>query len=136
MSADFTFGAIPLHPDHFQSDLAKAVFNDKGHKPVWRSLQHVMEERLLEWLENASPRQVMLLAHQLDRLVVPMLTPACFRNFCSILCENLPQVIEGMPHTRESVSALARAIHLAKFINPAALDRIHDALILEGLVKS
>lgn len=135
VSSELIFGGTPLLPAHFDSDVAKAVFNDKGGRPVGRTIHAAIETRLLDWIEKASPKQLMALSYQIDLLVVPILSPFGFRNFCSFLCENLPQAIENMPHTRESVCALARAVHLSKFINPAALDRIHDALKLEGLVK-
>lgn len=135
MSGDFIFGGTPLLAAHFESEVAKTVFNEKNKRFVGRSIQSAIEARFFSWLESASPKQIMSLSLRIDRLIVPILSPTGFRNFCCYLCENVPQVIESMPNTRESVSALARAVHLSKFINPAALDRIHDALKLEGLLK-
>lgn len=135
MSGDFIFGGTPLVAAHFDSDVAKAVFNDKGRLSTGRSFRTAIETRFLDWLACASPKQIMSLAPQIDLLIVPVLSPSGFRTMCCFLCEMLPQAIEAMPHARESVTALARAVHLSRFINPAALDRIHAALKSEGLVK-
>lgn len=125
------FGGTPLIPAHFESAVAKAVFNDLGQKP--HKLLAGIENRILEWLTQAEPKAIMRWSRQIDLLVVPILTAEAFRKLCSFLCEHQPQAIENMPNSREYVVALARAVHLSKFINPAALDRIHNALEREGL---
>ncbi|WP_371436182.1 hypothetical protein [Polaromonas sp.] len=136
MASDVLFGGTPLLPAHFDSDVAKAVFNDKGRAPIGGGFQVAVENRLLDWLSLASPKLIMRWSHQIDVLIVPILSPSGFRALCSYLCEHLPQAIENMPNTRESVTSLARAVHLSKFINPAALDRLSDALKQEGLAKN
>lgn len=135
MAADLLFGGTPLLPAHFKSDVAKTVFNDRGRIPIGGSFRVAVENRTFEWLERAQPKIIMRWSAQIDMVIVPILSPSGFRDFCSFLCEHLPQAIENMPHTRDSVTALARAVHLSKFINPAALDRIHEALKREGLTK-
>lgn len=132
---DFLFGGTPLLPAHFESDVAKAVFNDRGRPPIGGAMQAAVENRTLEWLAKANPKAIMRWSRQIDMVVVPMLSPAGFREFCSFLCEHLPQAIENMPNTKDSVTSLARAVHLSKFINSAALDRIHQALRREGLTS-
>jgi hypothetical protein len=135
MAADPLFGGTPLLPAHFESDVAKAVFNDKGRPPVVLGFQTAVEGRILDWLTRASPKLIMRWSRQIDVLIVPVLSPHGFRHFCSFLCEHLPQAIGNMPHTLESVTALARAVHLSRMINPAALDRIWEALQKEGLTS-
>ena len=136
MTNDLLFGGTPLQAAHFQSDVAKAVFNDKGRAPFGGGMQIAIENRVLDWLTQASPKLIMRWSTQIDLVIVPILTPSGFRELCSFLCENLPQALENMPNSRESVTSLARAVHLSKFINPAALDRIHVALRIEGLTKN
>lgn len=135
MATDLLFGGTPLQPIHFQSDVAKAVFNDVGRAPIGGSFRINLENRTFDWLEKASPKVILRWSAKIDLLIVPILSPAGFRQFCSILCEHLPQAIENMPNTKDSVTALARAVHLSRFINPAALNRIHAALEREGLTK-
>lgn len=135
MPSDVLFGGTPLVAAHFESDVAKAVFNDKG-RAVWGgTIQIGIESRILNWLSKASPKQIMRWSRQIDILIVPILSPSGFREFCSFLCEHLPQAIESMPNTKESVTALSRAVHLSRFINPPALDRISEALRQEGLTR-
>lgn len=129
---DSIFGGTVLAEAHFNSDLAKSVFNDDKAQ-VSNSLRTGAERRVLEWLQNASPKTILRFSRGLDRLVVPALSPPAFRAFCSILCENAPQVIANMPNTKESVTALAKAVHLSKFANTAAINRIAQALAKEGL---
>lgn len=136
MSGDALFGGTPLVSDHFETELAKSVFNDRGAKSRLLPVQQAMEKRILNWIGQASPKQIMRFSLQIDLIVVPLMSPSGFRRFCGILCETLPQAIENMPNTRASVNALAKAVHLSRFINPAALNRIHDALASEGLTKN
>ena len=135
MASDLLFGGTPLLPAHFESDVAKAVFNEKG--PQRRSaFQDATEMQILDWLTRASPKLIMRWSRQIDLLVVPVLSPRGFRQLCSYLCEHLPQAIENMPNARDSVVSLARAVHLSRIINPAALDRLTNALRQEGLAKN
>ena len=135
LTNDLLFGGTPLGAAHFNSDVAKAVFNDKGRVAYGSGMHLAIETRILDWIARASPKLIMRWSTQIDLLIVPILTPSGFRALCAFICENLPQALENMPNARESVSALARAVHLSKFISPAALDRIHVALRLEGLTK-
>lgn len=135
MAHDPLFGGTPLLPIHFESEVAKAVFNDLNPKATRNFAQNALEARIFSLLEQATPKVLMRWSRQIDIVLVPFLSPAAFREFCSFFCVHLPQAIENMPNTRESVTALARAVHLSKFINPAALDRIYDALQREGLTR-
>lgn len=134
MSSDFLFGGTPLISVHFKSDLAKTVFNDKGRVLVPGTLRLQVEDRTMNWLFSASPKSIMRWSRQIDTIVVPLLSPPAFRSFCCFLCEHQPQALDNMPNTRDSVQSLARAVNLSRVINSAALDRIHSALIKEGLL--
>lgn len=134
MSTDFLFGGTPLVTAHFESDVARAVFNDHGRKAAGGSLRMEIERRVLAWLYEASPKSIMRWSRKIDLLIVPVLSPSAFRAFCCFLCEHQPQAIENMPNTRDSVQSLARAVNLSRLINPEALDRIYVALKTEGLV--
>lgn len=134
MTTDFLFGGTPLVAAHFESDVAKAVFNDRGRPVTGGAIRTEIERRTLSWLFEASPKSVMRWSRRIDLMIVPVLSPAAFRSFCCFLCENQPQAIENMPNTRDSVQSLARAVNLSRVINPDALDRIYFALKNEGLV--
>lgn len=123
-------------PVHFESEVAKAVFNDLGPAQPRNAMRAALEARIFSLLEQATPKVLMRWSRQIDVVLVPFLSPAAFREFCSFFCVHLPQAIENMPNTRDSVTALARAVHVSKFINPAALDRIHEALKREGLTRN
>jgi hypothetical protein len=135
VASDTLFGGTPLLPIHFESDVAKAVFNDLGLSKTRNQMRVSMESRIFTLLEQATPKLLMRWSRQIDVVLVPFLSPSAFREFCSFFCVHLPQAIENMPNTRESVIALARAVHVSKFFNPAALDRIYEALKREGLSK-
>jgi hypothetical protein len=131
LSTDAIFGGTPLLAEHFDSALAKSVFNDNDGRAI-SAIRKEVERRTLQWVKNASPKSILRLSRQMDALVVPILSPSGFRQFCCILCEQMPQALENMPNTKASVTALARAVHLSKFTNPKALDRILSALKNEG----
>lgn len=135
MTKEDLFGGIVLSRGHFDSDVAKAIFNDKGEDLPAGSFRLLIETRLMTWLKKASPKVLMLYTPRIDGLVVPSLSPATFREFCLFLCETLPQAIDAMPNTQRTITALCRAIHLSRCINPAALDRVHIALRQEGLLS-
>lgn len=135
MAFDSLFGGTPLLPIHFESGVALAVFNDTGQNKRVGSIESSIEGRLLGWIFQASPKSVMHWSKQIDLVIVPFLSPSAFRALCSHLCEHVPQALENMDNARESVVALARAVHLSKFINSGALDRIYAAIKAEGLAK-
>lgn len=133
--SDLIFGGTPLLKAHFESEVARAVFNDKQsilQKISSDEILKSIESRLFILINRASPKLLMSLAPKIDFLIVPILSASGFRQFCCFFCENLPQAIQHMPNTRESVTSLARAVHLSKFINPAALARIRESLNKEG----
>ncbi|MBQ0916866.1 hypothetical protein KBW71_00180 [Hydrogenophaga aromaticivorans] len=130
--SNLLMGSEPLRAVHFESQVAMAVFNDKGISPR-NQLQARVEIKLLDWVANAPPKQLMRYSRQIDLIFVPMISPTAFRRLCSMLCEFLPQSLENMPHAGASVGALSRAVHLSRFIHPDALDRITAALKSEGL---
>lgn len=133
MSSDFLFGGTPLVAEHFESDVAKAVFNDRGRTSSGGDMRAAVERRLMAWVVEASPKSIVRWSRKIDLFIVPVLSPSAFRIFCSFLCEHQPQVIENMPNTKDSVQSLARAVNLSRLINPDALDRIYSALEAEGL---
>lgn len=134
MTSDSLFGGTPLVAAHFESDVARAVFNDRGVRPAGGAVRVAIENRAMAWLHGASPKAIMRWSRKIDLLIVPVLSPTVFRAFCCFLCENQPQAIENMPNTRDSVQSLSRAVNLSRIINPDALDRIYVALKNEGLV--
>lgn len=134
MTTDSLFGGTPLVAAHFDSDVARAVFNDRGQRMPGGNIRLEIERRVLAWLYEASPKSIMRWSRRIDLLIVPVLSPLAFRSFCCFLSENQPQAIENMPNTRDSVQSLARAVNLSRIINPDALDRIYVALKNEGLV--
>lgn len=120
---------------HFESKVARAVYNDKGQQAA-NPLIRRSESLLLAWMDRASPRQFLALAGRIDRHLFPHLSPAMMRRFSFLVCEFSPQIHDQMPNMAAYVDALSRAIHMSKFLNPAALSRIIAALEREGLSAS
>ena len=119
---------------HFDSDLARTIYNDLGRpRQAQNFMQLALERRLLAWAQKCSMAAVMCWGSKLDASVVPRLGPHAFRSFCATLVERHVQALEVMPNCRAYVVALARAVHVSRHINPAVLDRLLVALRREGL---
>lgn len=117
---------------HFESQVAKAVFNDKGQQasnPMIRRAEMI----LLKWMESATPLQILAVASRIDRHLFPHLSPRMMRRFSFLVCDLAPHMLKQMPNMDAHVIALSRAIHMSKFLHPAALARIVSALEREGL---
>lgn len=125
-------GILPIH---FDSEVAKTVFNDHGQMPRNPVIQE-MEMRFFARLINWSPKQSMRLLPLFDRSLVPFMTPRLLRMVAQHLSEHCPQVLANMPNLGAHVNALSRAVHLSRFMHPDALDRLTAALEKEGLSAS
>lgn len=133
------FSGLALRPEHFDSDVARLVFNEQRRRPVLpglAALEARAAKRLMAWLESAPPKSIMRWSRQIDIVVVPLLSPSGFREMSAWLAEHLPQAIENMPNTLSSVTALVRAVHFSRHFHPKALRRIRAALEREGLRRS
>lgn len=118
---------------HFESDVARAVFNDVGQIPKNPCIRSA-EISLIQWLRETTPRNLQRLSRQIDTVLVPFMTPVMLRKMCVILNELSPQFISNMPYVKAYMTALSRAVHLSRFLCPEALERITQALHAEGLV--
>ena len=123
-----------LKSAHFESDLARTIFNDAGRSSrLPERVQRALEKRLISLVEHISPETFIAWGPRLDAALVPRLTPAAFRRFCAIVVARHPDAIEAMPNTLQSVRALMRAVHVSQHINPPVLERLLKALQSEGL---
>lgn len=121
---------------HFESDLARTIFNDAGRSSkLPERVQRALETRMLSWAQKCSASAVMTWGGRFDAVLVPRLNPAAFRRFCALLVERHPHALESMPHTKSNVMALARAVHVSQHINPPVLQRLLKALKSEGLSR-
>lgn len=120
---------------HFESQVAKAVFNDKGQQAANPMIRR-SEMLLLQWLDRATPRQILFVAARIDKHLFPHMSPRMMRRFSFLVCDLAPQILSQMPNMSAHVAALSRAIHMSKFLHPAALGRIVSALEREGLSSS
>lgn len=121
---------------HFESQVAKTVFNDRNQPPRNPAIQRA-ELLVVQWLEHrAQPRQFMRMVSIIDRTLFPHMSATMMRQFSRLVCEIVPQALPNAPNTRAHVEALTRAVHMSKFLHPDALDRILVALQKEGLSAS
>jgi hypothetical protein len=120
---------------HFESQVARAVYNDKGQQAANPMIRRA-EMLLVQWMDRATPRQVLLVAARIDRHLFLHMSPRMMRRFSFLVCDLAPQVLPQMPNMAVHVQALSRAIHMSKFLHPAALGRIVGALEKEGLTVS
>jgi hypothetical protein len=120
---------------HFESDLARTIYNDAGRSSrLPERVQRLLERRLIAFVEQGSTAAVIAWGSRLDAALVPRLSPAAFRRFCAVVVARHPHAIETMPHTLQSVKALMRAVHVSRHINAPVLQRLLSALQAEGLV--
>jgi hypothetical protein len=119
---------------HFETDLARTVYNDLGlSSRLPQAVRVVLERRLIAWANSCSAAGAQIWGPRLDAALVPCLSPLAFRNFCAALITRHPQVLLSMHHSRNSCLALARAVHVSQHINPDVLGRLLNALADEGL---
>lgn len=121
-----------LQNRHFDSDVARIVFNDAGQIPRNPCIRSA-ELSLTRWLNHATPKSIGGLSLKIDSTLVPFMTPVMLRKMCMFLNELAPQFINNMPYVKSYVTALSRAVHLSRFLCPEALERITQALHAEGL---
>ena len=119
---------------HFESDLARTIFNDAGRSSrLPERVQRALEKRLIAFVEQRSPAMVISWGPRLDAALVPRLSPAAFRRFCAVVVARHPHAIDAMPHTLQTVKSLMRAVHVSQHINAPVLQRLLRALQTEGL---
>lgn len=121
-----------LSETHFDSKVARSVFNDKGQQAVNPMVRRA-EIEVARWTDDASPRSMAKLVGMIDRHLFPFMSPMMMRNLALLVCTKSPHLLTRMPNTAAYVTALTRAIHLSKFLQPAAIKRILIALEMEGL---
>lgn len=136
MSSSAPQDILGLTELHFESELARTVFDDVGRDSAIPSrLRGFLDVRLLAWAQKCSSDQAQAWAAVIDATFVPRLSPAGFRRFCAIWISRHGQTetLSMMPNTRNSCAALARAVYLSQHINAPVLNRILSALKEEGL---
>lgn len=118
---------------HFDSRVAKAVFNDSGQQ-VANIVVRRAEMLTLEWLAGARANQILSVASKLDRFLFPHVSPRVMRSIAARIVEIAPGALAVMPNLASHVASLGRAVRISKFLTPEALARITDALGREGYV--
>lgn len=126
---------LPIDPRHFDSEVAKTVFNDVGAPPSNPMIGDA-EVKLYRYMMDSSPNKFRKISASLDSKLIPHMSPSMMRRVAQFIFAHMPQILKFMPNLDSYVRSMNRAVYFSKFLHPSALDRIVAALEKEGLTQN